>query len=462
MSQVGPFTSALRFNQHSAMNSTSRTISVAIVGGGIAGLALAAGLIKKPHLEVHVYEAVAAYRDVGAGLALHHNALEAMGLIGPEVRQAYLNKAISIASEEDEVIVTEVCIAQGPHAGDLVAELGRAKGRKSVSRADLLKGLLALISPDRISFSKRLWKVHPHPDSTSKIHLEFSDNSFASADCVLGADGVHSVIRCHLLGPSHPATTPKNHDRWQIYRTLVTSDFARQYIDDKFTRTVPILLGPRGHVNCIPLNKGSRLSAGIAIRGAAPPTSHDKSDWPTPPPTLDPSQYKDYHPEAQRIISLIALDPSASWQALDHDRAPYYSRGKIAMLGDAAHTALPFAGNGAGQALEDAAVLNRLFDEVREDEHIALALEAYNTVRLARTQRVVELARMFGRVFAFAQEGIGADPDKIGGFLKDAGEYMNEYDVRGAAEGAVEVLSLLRRERQGGMAEDLERDPRRA
>ncbi|GAB1318036.1 Putative FAD NAD-binding domain-containing protein [Madurella fahalii] len=440
------------------MDSTGRAISVAIVGGGIAGLALAAGLIKKPHLDVHVYEAVASHRDVGAGLALHHNALEAMVLIGPEVRQAYLDKAISIASEEDEVIATEVYIAHGPHAGDLVAELGRAKGRKSVTRADLLKGLLGLIPPDRISFGKRLWKIHPHPNNTRKIHLEFSDDSFASADCVLGADGVHSVVRCHLLGPSHPATTPKNHDRWQIYRTLVPSDFARHYIDDKFTRTVPILLGPRGHINCIPLNKGTRLSAGIAVRGAAPPARHDESGHPVPPPTLDPSQYKDYDPEAQRIISLIALDPSASWQALDHDPAPYYVRGKIAMLGDAAHTALPFAGNGAGQALEDAAVLDRLLGEVREDGDIALALEAYNTARLMRTQRVVELARMFGRVYAFAQEGIGADPDKIAEFLTDAGEYMNDYDVRGMAGHAVEMLSLLKRERQGRLDEDLEGD----
>lgn len=438
------------------MNSTTQKISIAIVGGGIAGLALAAGLVKKPHLDVHVYEAVPAYKDVGAGLALHRNALEAMACIGPEVRQAYLDKAISISSEELEEIATEIYLAQGPGAGELIAELGRAKGRKSVSRADLLEGLLALIPPDRISFGKRLAKIHPHPSNASKIHLEFGDGTFASADCVLGADGVHSIARRHLLGDSHPAATPKNHDRWQIYRTLVPAAFARRHIPARFTHTVPILLGPRGHINCIPLNKGTRLSAGVAVRGAAPPpASHDEHGRPAPPPPLDPARYADYHRDARAVVALVARDyAESSWQALDHDPAPHYVRGRVGVLGDAAHTALPFAGNGAGQALEDAAVLDRLLGEVREDGDVALALRAYNAVRLARTQKVVELARRFGRVYAFAEEGIGADGERIARFLKTAGEYMNDYDVRGAAEDAVEVFSVLQCERLARLCGD--------
>ena len=63
-------------------------IKVAIAGGGIAGLALAAGLAKKPHIDVHVYEAVREYRDVGAGLALHLNSTQALGLVDPSLRQA--------------------------------------------------------------------------------------------------------------------------------------------------------------------------------------------------------------------------------------------------------------------------------------------------------------------------------------------------------------------------------------
>ncbi|OTA67340.1 hypothetical protein K449DRAFT_430551, partial [Hypoxylon sp. EC38] len=130
-------------------------VKVMIVGGGIAGLALAAGLVKKSHIDVHVYESVPAYKDIGAGLALHLNAIKAMALIGPEVKKAYFDKALSMGDENQEM-VTEVILGQGPHQGQLVAELGRAKGRKTVSRADLLDGFLTLIPKDCISFGKKL------------------------------------------------------------------------------------------------------------------------------------------------------------------------------------------------------------------------------------------------------------------------------------------------------------------
>ena len=70
------------------MTNNRPKIRIAIAGGGIAGHCLAAGLVKNPHLGVHVYEGVASYIDIAAGLALHLNAIRAMELIGPEVRKA--------------------------------------------------------------------------------------------------------------------------------------------------------------------------------------------------------------------------------------------------------------------------------------------------------------------------------------------------------------------------------------
>lgn len=165
-------------------------IEIAIAGGGIAGLALAASLAKKPHLRVHVYEAVAKYSDVGAGLALHLNAIKAMALLGPEVRQAYFDKALTMG-EEDQEMVTEVILAQGPHTGQLVAELGKAKGRKTVSRADLLDGFRALIPSSHISFGKRLVSImEQSAPGGHRVQLTFEDGTTAEADCLLGADGV--------------------------------------------------------------------------------------------------------------------------------------------------------------------------------------------------------------------------------------------------------------------------------
>ncbi|KAI4863218.1 FAD/NAD(P)-binding domain-containing protein [Hypoxylon rubiginosum] len=413
---------------------SEQRVKVAIAGGGIAGLALAAGLAKKPHLDVHVYESVPAYRDVGAGLALHLNGIKAMSLIGPEVRQAYADKALSLGDEEREM-ATEVILAHGRFRGQKVAELGRAKGRKTVSRADLLDGFLALIPPGRVSFGRRLVGIEERRSGEHRVRLTFEDGTEAAADCLLGADGIHSVTRGYLLGPDHPAAAPVNHDGWQIYRTMVPTEEAVKQIDPRWTTTVPILLGPRGHVNCIPLNKNTRLSAGVAVRGAV----FSAVDGSAPP--LDPALFTEYSEEAQKIVRMVAKDTSASWTAADHDHAPFYARGRVAMFGDAAHAALPFAGNGAAQALEDAAVLDRLFAHVDSPKQIAAALEAFDAVRRPRSQAVVDLARKFGRVYAYAEEGrMHEDPARMKQFFGEMAAFTNEFDVAAQSERAYNLF----------------------
>ncbi|QIW95861.1 hypothetical protein AMS68_001379 [Peltaster fructicola] len=415
------------------MTDPKQKIQIAIAGGGIAGLALAAGLSKQSHIDFHVYESVPAYKDVGAGLALHMNAIKSMALIGPEVRQVYFDKALN-QGEEDEELATEVILAYGPHAGTLVAELGRAKGRKTVSRADLIEGLLQLVPKDRISFGKRLESISEdsHAGPGKSVRLTFTDGSEASADCLISADGIHSITRSYLLGPDHPATAPKNHDGWQVYRTMVTTEEAKKHINEKWTRRVPILLGPRGHINCIPLNKGTRLSAGVAVRGA-------KLEAGGAPP-LDPAIYADYSEDARRIVEMVARDTSASWTAADHDHAPYYVKDNVAVIGDSAHAAMPYAGNGAAQALEDAAVLNHLFSRVHSLDHIKPALLAYDAVRRPRSQKVVDLARQFGRIYAYAEDGMHEDPVRMKQFFASAAAFTNNADVQKQNDDAMHVF----------------------
>ncbi|KAK0710386.1 hypothetical protein B0T21DRAFT_415945 [Apiosordaria backusii] len=420
------------------MGPTSSPIQIAIIGGGIAGLSLAAALIKKPHLDIHVYESVHAHSDVGAGLALHRNALKAMALLGPEVHQAYLDKAINIgrcsggdSEEAEEEMATEIFLAWGPHANtgkdqQPVAELGRAKGRKSVSRADLLGGLLGLVPGEKVSFGKRLVKIWEEGNGgrDGKVRFEFRDGTAGEADCVLGADGIHSVVRGYVIGEGHAARHPVNHDKWQVYRTVVgTEDAIKAGVEERFTRTVPILLGPRGHLNCIPLNKGTRLSAGVAVRGAA--VGEGEVDGPG---------------KARAIVDLVARDTSASWAVGDHDHAPVYFKGRVAMLGDAAHASLPFAGNGAAQALEDAAVLDHLFGKVKQPSQIEAALGAYDAVRRPRSQAVVDLARKFGRVYAFAEGDIHEDPEKLRQLFTLAGQFTNEADLLKQNEDAMSKM----------------------
>ncbi|PNS15723.1 Ubiquinone biosynthesis monooxygenase COQ6, mitochondrial [Sphaceloma murrayae] len=431
------------------MDSKSKRIRVAIVGGGIGGLCLAIGLVKQPHLDVVVFESIAGYKDIGAGLALHQNALKAMDLISPSIKDAYFSSAHTISSEANLEMSTKVLLASGPQAGALVAELGKAKGRSTIARSDLLSALYALLPPSRVHFSKRLSSITPNPDDTQT--LTFTDSATATADCVLGADGLHSHVRAHILGPSHPAVPPQNHDKWQIYRTLVPMSVAKEYIAPHLLSTVPILCGPKGHINIMPLHRGADVSAGVAVRGAHVP-GQDVA------PELRLADFEGYTPEARRVVELVARDTSASWAAADHDHAPTYVRDNVGIMGDAAHTSMPFAGNGAGQAIEDSAVLCALFGaldsvgtgaEVRRG-YIPLLLKAYDAVRRPRSQKVVELARDFGRLYGFALEGYGDDVQKMRGFFKERAAFTNNVDLKAQNQEAVDLFWKLVGMERGG------------
>jgi salicylate hydroxylase len=121
----------------------------------------------------------------------------------------------------------------------------------------------------------------------------------------------------------------------------------------------------------------------------------------------------------------------------DHDPAPYYYRGNVVMIGDAAHAITPFAGNGASQAFEDASTLLAIFKEVKDVSEIPKAFEAFDAIRRPRSQKVVELSRMFGRLCAFMEEGVGDDLDKIRKRMKKSAAIMSDADLQAQNEEAV-------------------------
>jgi salicylate hydroxylase len=102
-------------------------ISVAIAGGGIGGLSLAAGLQNCPHLDVQVYEGTKIYKDVGGGLAIHPNVIRAMELVGENVKRAFFDSVELSAKDEDVELTTDVVVGQGKNTHEMLASLGAAK-----------------------------------------------------------------------------------------------------------------------------------------------------------------------------------------------------------------------------------------------------------------------------------------------------------------------------------------------
>lgn len=248
-------------------------ITIAIAGGGIAGLSLAVGLSQHPHIAVHIYESQSKYPSTGAGLALHKNAIAAMDLISPELKKTYLARANPMGRDEGVELATQVTLAEGRDSGRVVGRLGRAKGRKTISREDLVMGWIGLLPAGTVLFGKKLRRVSLLNDGVNgngkpQVKLEFTDGTTAEADCLIGADGVRSATRRYLLGEDHPATVPKNHDQWYLYSRAVPMDEARQVVREEWTRNVAILCGSKGYMCSLPTDKGGVLSCTFQAPGA--------------------------------------------------------------------------------------------------------------------------------------------------------------------------------------------------
>lgn len=199
-----------------------QTINVAIIGGGMAGLCLAIGLLKHPHLSIQVYEAAHKFSEIGAGVAFGPNAQRALRLIGPSTEEAYLKQRTNNGWKEMENVFFEYRYGMGPREGELIATVRNETGQSTVHRAKFLDEFVRLVPAEICHFGKRLVKL---TETDTGVHLDFKDGTTAEADCVFGCDGVHSVIRSHLLGADNPAT------------------------DAQFTRSVAY----RGQYNVIPI-----------------------------------------------------------------------------------------------------------------------------------------------------------------------------------------------------------------
>lgn len=417
-------------------------IKVAIVGGGIAGLCLARGLVQYPHLQVTVYEATQKYLDIGGGLAFHGNAMRALELIDPELQAEYFRRA-TVMNERDVEMATQVLVGDEVAADGkpvLLAELGRAKGRKTIARSDFLEGLLSLVPQDVVNFGKRLVQIEERRNlaEPGSIFLSFKDGTTATADVVLACDGVHSIIRKYLLGADHPAVGLKNHDAWHWVRRSVPAEEANE-LNDKLLTYVPIFCGHGSYMNALPTHFGKTLNVSVVqISKDSKPVPGSEKAVQENPDHISADNFAHWTKDARDIATLALRDPSTEWKLADHDPAPFYSRNRICMLGDAAHATMPFNGQGAAQSIEDAALLTALFGHVTDlEKHAEPALKVYDEIRRPRTQRVAEYSRQFGRMYAFAEEGVGDDLNKMRAILGVGAKYTNDVDLKGLNEEAV-------------------------
>ena len=143
--------------------------------------------------------------------------------------------------------------------GQVIAAQKNRTGMQCVHRARFLDGLVALIPPQRAHFGKRLVKLEHNEAEQVGCVMHFKDGTSATADAIIGADGIHSAVRKYVLGENHPATNPQFTGA-ATYRGIVSMDAAIERLGPEFAQNSIMLCGPGAAIMSYPIEHGELLN----------------------------------------------------------------------------------------------------------------------------------------------------------------------------------------------------------
>jgi salicylate hydroxylase len=395
-----------------------QSFRVAIIGGGIGGVALARSL-DRLGIDYHLFERASAFGEIGAGVQMTPNAVKVLAALGlsPELEEVgFLPEAMvgwnwQTGQELFRTKLREVC--------------PRAFGAEfyHVHRADLHAMLAKDVPAGRVTLGAAFAGLRQDGHRTVAC---FADGSEYAADLVVGADGVRSVVRGSLWGQE-----PALYTGHMCWRALVAVD---QYPLPFVTPTSSFWMGPKGHVVTYYVKGGAMVNI-VAVS--------ENSEWVEESWNVKSSQaellagFENWNENLVRLFERTDPDEIYKWGLFDRDPMDRWSQGNVTLLGDAAHPMLPFLSQGAAMAVEDAYVLAQALDHFGPTR-LDAALDAYEAERRPRTARVQLEARERGRTYhlstaeelrerdlAFQREQ-ARNPDAVG--IK--AEWVYQYDAR--------------------------------
>jgi salicylate hydroxylase len=348
-----------------------KAITVAVVGGGIGGLSAALSL-HQAGFDVHVYEQAEEIREVGAGIQISPNAsriLYGLGLEDELERMGVRPLAWHQRRWDDGRTLTRSPL------GDAVVEAFGFPYYQT-HRADLQAALARALPEGRVHTGYRLIDL---TDGEDGVEARFENGASTQVDVLVGADGIHSVVRSTLFGPASPSFTG-----CVAYRGLIPSE---RLADLNLEVTAQMWLGPGGHfVHYYVQSK--RLVNFVAI---VEQDTWTRESWTDRGEVSDAlAAFAGWHPQVHAILS--AVDHTFIWALFDRAPLDRWSGARATLLGDACHPMLPFMAQGAGQAIEDGAALTALLVQAGRPK-LTEALRHYEQLRLPRTARIQGMAR---------------------------------------------------------------------
>ncbi len=347
-----------------------RPLKVIIVGAGIGGL-FAANALRAKGLQMAVYEQAPALGEVGAGVFLTPNSvrhLQRVGLGDAVERYGALVGTGSHYFRDDGSAIAPVQVTDssgwnatfGMHRADLVGFLAEALPRDVVRTGHRCTGF-------------------EQDEDVARVFFDYG--AVVEADVVIGADGIHSELRQHMFPPSRPVLSGS-----VAYRGLVAHEKIPHWPADCWL----MWLGKARHFLTFPVRAGKLIN----FVGFVPADAEMKESWSAPG---NPDQLRAEFAGWDARIGTLLLQVQATFRSTlyDRDPLPTWSKGRLSLLGDAAHPMLPHLGQGANQSIEDGMALATIL--ARADRStVAAALLAYERLRRERVAAVQRGARENG------------------------------------------------------------------
>jgi 6-hydroxynicotinate 3-monooxygenase len=349
----------------------ARPLRVAIVGAGMGGLATAAAL-RRVGIDVAVYEQAAQFARLGAGIQVGCNAMKVLRELGLESKMRQQSFYPRSWNNRDW------------RTGDVKFDMifGETAERKFgapyllAHRGDLHAALASAVPDECVKLSHRLVGLDQAGDG---IRLSFANGATAGADAVVGADGVHSVVRDILFG-----ATPVKYTGRIAYRTTYPAALLGGEMIDDCTKW----WGEDRHI-VIYYVKPDRSE--IYLVTSQPEPEFRIESWSAKGDVKElRTAFAGFSREVERVLA--ACPDVHKWAILDRDSLPRWADGNVTLLGDACHPMTPYMAQGAAMAIEDAAVLSRCLDGV-DASGIGDAFRRFEATRKERTTRVQETSR---------------------------------------------------------------------
>lgn len=351
-------------------------MKVLVIGAGIGGLATAIAL-KRKGINVEVYEAAPAIKEAGSGIWMATNALNVLERLGiaQEIKAAGRDLGWIVARDTHDRIL-------------LSMNLDRVKkkfghGTTAIHRGKLQEILYRYAGVETILTGKRLRSCS---QTAEGVEAQFEDGTSAHGDVLIGADGIKSVVRQELLGD-----IPLRYSGQTCWRGIV--DFR---LPAPFSEACTEIWGE---------DRGLRFAFSqindqqVYFYSSYHTPAGGKDDRPLKPKLR--TIYKDFQSTAAELIEAVAEDHIMRSDLFDFAPVKTWTRGRIALLGDAAHATTPNLGQGACQAVEDAYVIA---DCLAGTTSIERALQEYEARRIKKATMVVnrsfllsELTNLKGR-----------------------------------------------------------------